>query len=251
MEVNLQHIINNMGPFAMIIAAGLALMAVASLTVFLERLWVFIRSRNASLEFAPIATRLVQEGEYQELLKQSELRKHSHLASILAAGTKALLRARENPGKLSTAEVTRRELVRKSDAIAAEIRRGMSLLASVGSVAPFVGLLGTVVGIIAAFEGIAKEGSGGIGAVSAGIAEALVVTAFGLFVAIPAVLAYNHLTTRADKLTLAVDQAKSEFIDSVESHFGAATVEAEKAAAPGHGHSPLAASAGSAKVHAA
>ena len=90
------------------------------------------------------------------------------------------------------------------------------MLASVGSVAPFVGLLGTVVGIIAAFEGIAKEGSGGIGAVSAGIAEALVVTAFGLVVAIPAVLAFNYLSGRADQLTLALERARGEFLDHLE-----------------------------------
>jgi biopolymer transport protein ExbB len=92
----------------------------------------------------------------------------------------------------------------------------MSVLATVGSVAPFVGLLGTVVGIIEAFAGIAKEGSGGLGAVSAGIAEALVVTALGLLVAIPAVLMFNLLSTRADALLLSLDQARSEFMDHLE-----------------------------------
>jgi biopolymer transport protein ExbB len=236
----------------MVIAAALALMAVASLGVFLERLYVFIRSRNSSLELAPIATRLVDEGNYEELVRQSERFSHSHLGALLAAGTRAMLAAETRRGKLSIAEVTRRELARKSDAIAAEIRRGMSVLASVGSVAPFVGLLGTVIGIIAAFEGIAKEGSGGIGAVSAGIAEALVVTAFGLFVAIPAVLCYNHLTTRADKLILAVDHAKSQFLDSVEARYGAAEVEKQGGGvAVVAEESSGAAAAGSAKVHAA
>ncbi|MGA9525426.1 MAG: MotA/TolQ/ExbB proton channel family protein, partial [Myxococcaceae bacterium] len=117
----------------------------------------------------------------------------------------------------SAVELTRRELERKSEALNAEIRRGMGVLASVGSVAPFVGLLGTVVGIITCFEGISAEGSGGLGAVSAGIAEALVVTALGLLVAIPAVLAFNFLSSQADGLSLALDQARGQLVDALES----------------------------------
>jgi biopolymer transport protein ExbB len=96
------------------------------------------------------------------------------------------------------------------------MNRGLGVLASTGSVAPFVGLLGTVLGIVASFEGIAREGGGGLGAVSAGIAEALVVTALGLLVAIPAVLAFNHLSTRVERLLLALDHASSELVDHLE-----------------------------------
>ena len=96
----------------------------------------------------------------------------------------------------------------------------MSVLASVGSVAPFVGLLGTVVGIIAAFQGIATSGSGGIAAVSAGIAEALVETALGLLVAIPAVLFFNWLTGRVNLVELALDRSASELLDEMENHYG-------------------------------
>ncbi|RYZ35892.1 MAG: MotA/TolQ/ExbB proton channel family protein, partial [Myxococcaceae bacterium] len=113
-----------------------------------------------------------------------------------------------------------RDLVRINERITADVRRGMSVLATVGSVAPFVGLLGTVVGIIEAFAGIAKEGSGGLGAVSAGIAEALVVTALGLLVAIPAVLMFNFLSTRADALLLSLEQARGEFLDHLEDMAG-------------------------------
>jgi biopolymer transport protein ExbB len=108
-------------------------------------------------------------------------------------------------------------MARQREAFDADLRRGMGVIASTGSVAPFVGLLGTVVGIIAAFEGIASEGSGGLGAVSAGIAEALVVTALGLFVAIPAVLLFNLLSTKVEQLVLALDQAASQLADHLES----------------------------------
>jgi biopolymer transport protein ExbB len=100
--------------------------------------------------------------------------------------------------------------------LGAQARRGMGVLATVGSIAPFVGLLGTVVGIIAAFEGIASEGSAGLGAIATGIAEALVVTALGLVIAIPAVLMFNLLSGKADGLMLSLGHAGSEFIDHLE-----------------------------------
>ena len=100
------------------------------------------------------------------------------------------------------------------------LETNLSFLGTVGSVAPFVGLLGTVVGIISAFQGIAAEGSGGLGAVSAGIAEALIVTAIGLLVAIPSVLAFNLLSARADTLLLAIDLSRGEFLDYLENQRG-------------------------------
>ena len=110
-------------------------------------------------------------------------------------------------------EVARREAQRQKEQVGEELRRGMNVLASVGSVAPFVGLLGTVVGVINAFVGIASTGSGGIGAVSAGIAEALVETALGLFVAIPAVWFYNYLTGRLEYFNVEMDNSSSELLD--------------------------------------
>ena len=90
---------------------------------------------------------------------------------------------------------------------------GLAVLATVGATAPFVGLLGTVVGIITAFQGIAATGSGGLGAVSAGISEALVETALGLVVAIPAVWFYNYLTGRIEYFNVEMDNSSSELVD--------------------------------------
>ena len=109
--------------------------------------------------------------------------------------------------------MARRELGRRLEQLAAESRRGMGILASTGSTAPFIGLFGTVIGIITAFQGIAASGGGGIGAVSAGIAEALVETALGLFVAIPAVWFYNYLTGRLEYFNVEMDNSSSELLD--------------------------------------
>jgi biopolymer transport protein ExbB len=216
MSFDLRHILQQMDPFAIAIVVSLVVMAMASLSVFVERLWVMSRSRRASRRFAARAAQRVSAGELAELASDGEREKGSHLASLVAAGLKTYLAACKKPGELQPVELARRELARKGDAIGAELRRGMNLLASVGSTSPFVGLLGTVVGIIAAFQGIAREGSGGLGAVSAGIAEALVVTALGLVVAIPSVLAFNFLSARVDALLVALDRSRSELVDHLE-----------------------------------
>jgi biopolymer transport protein ExbB len=128
------------------------------------------------------------------------------------------MRARTEAGEdLSPLERMRRQMGRQLETIGADMRRGMPVLSSVGSVAPFVGLLGTVLGIISAFQGIAATGSGGLSSVSAGISEALIETAFGLAVAIPAVLAFNFLSTVITRDELALTTAAGELGDTVES----------------------------------
>ena len=112
--------------------------------------------------------------------------------------------------------------------IGVDLRRGLNVLSSVGSTAPFVGLLGTVLGIISAFQGIAATGSGGLSSVSAGISEALIETALGLTVAIPAVLAFNYLSSRIATEELRLKNASGELLDLIEDR-------AERAA---HAHAP-------------
>lgn len=217
MNFNLVEIYNHMGVFARLIAYTLVAFAVASLAVFFERLYVFFRGKAANRAFANQAGPLLSQHAHGKLVTTAEAAKTSHLATLLGGGMRTFLAKSQAPaGKLGAVELTRRELARISERVSADVRRGLGVLATVGSVAPFVGLLGTVVGIIEAFAGIAKEGSGGLGAVSNGIAEALVVTALGLLVAIPAVLMFNFLSTRADALLLSLDQARGEFMDHLE-----------------------------------
>lgn len=223
MEFDLVKVFREMQPFALAIVAALAVMAMASLSVFVERLWVYYRSRKLSRTFAAKAGALLDRQDHAGLVALAKSYPASHLATLLSDGMKTYLAARAQPGEVAPLELTRRGLERRAEAISADVRRGHGVLASVGSVGPFVGLLGTVIGIIGAFQGIGKEGSGGLAAVSAGIAEALIVTAIGLIVAIPAVLAFNLLSTKSDALLLAVDQAKGEFLDYLENQAGAGT----------------------------
>jgi biopolymer transport protein ExbB/biopolymer transport protein TolQ len=117
----------------------------------------------------------------------------------------------EIPGE--TIEASKRALERAQAIVHAELKRGLSGLATIGSTAPFVGLFGTVVGIINAFQGISQEKSTGLGAVAGGISEALVATAIGLFVAIPAVWMFNYFNSKVEAFDVEMDNSSSELID--------------------------------------
>jgi biopolymer transport protein ExbB/TolQ len=121
--------------------------------------------------------------------------------------------AQTGMGREDVLDTVRRSIQRASALTANDLTKGVAALATIGATAPFVGLLGTVVGIITAFQGIAATGSGGLGAVSAGIAEALVETALGLLVAIPAVWFYNYLTGRIAYFNVEMDNSSSELVD--------------------------------------
>jgi biopolymer transport protein ExbB len=234
-QFDIIQIFRKMSGFQWVIVGSLLVMAMASSAVVLERLWAYWRSRRASRAFAGVAERLLSVGEYQTVADEAAQRRSSHLARLLAAGVNTFLAAsRKGRSAVSPADLARREMERQREALDAELRRGMGILASTGSVAPFVGLLGTVIGIIAAFEGIAREGSSGLGAVSAGIAEALVVTAIGLFVAIPAVLLFNYLSGKAVQIMLALDHAASQLADHLDTRLGV-TCSSHEVGANGRG----------------
>lgn len=175
----------------------LALMSIWSLTVALERLWRFQGAKKESVALAREVTPLLQHHHLADAMaKARDPRfRHSHLARILRAGLTEFQAsaAAEMPPDFDVVDAGRRAIERESMMTTADLRRGIGSLASISTTAPFIGLFGTVVGIIHSFQGMVATGSGGLGAVSAGIAEALVTTAFGLLVAIPAVLLYNLL----------------------------------------------------------
>jgi biopolymer transport protein ExbB/TolQ len=208
----------HMGLPARIVAGVLLTMGLASLTVFIERLLALRRSRNAAKRFAADAGDDLQTGQVETVVAEAAKYPSAHLPRLVHDGLSTYAHARRtsDASGLTPVERTRRHLERRLDDLGADLRRGMPVLASVGSVAPFVGLLGTVLGIISAFQGIASTGSGGLSSVSAGIAEALVETALGLAVAIPAVLAFNYLTSQIAHDALALATTAGELLDTLE-----------------------------------
>jgi biopolymer transport protein ExbB len=218
MQFDLAHIWASMGALGKTVAAVLLMMAIASAGVTVERLIVLAKSKSASRKFAAGAAPLFERWDLQGLVELAETRKASALARLFAPILNRYLSSKD--GNVGRVELARAESERTLEALGAELRRGLSVLASVGSVAPFVGLLGTVVGIIGAFQGIAASGAGGLGAVSAGISEALIETAFGLMVAIPAVLCFNWLTGKINAVELTLTRSAGELLDEIENNHG-------------------------------
>jgi len=218
MQFSLTEIFQHMGAPAMVVAAVLLVMGLASLTVFVERVLTLRRSRADSRRFATEAAADIQQTNVDAVIAHSEKHKHGHLTRIVRAGMTTFRHAQQTAdvAGLPPVERTRRFLERFMEEIGGDLRRGLSLLATVGSVAPFVGLLGTVLGIITAFQGIASSGSGGLSSVSAGISEALIETALGLAVAIPAVLAFNYLSGKITQEELMLNHSAGELLDTIE-----------------------------------
>lgn len=217
MSFDLIEIWNHMGFAAKFINGVMAVMSVYSLAVMIERYLTYTKAKGQSRSYSPRVAKALKDGNIQNAIKVSQDKsvKNSHLAKVLLAGLQeAHYQGVEGKGTDAEALESAHRAIQRATAIGMmDLRRNLSGLATIGATAPFVGLLGTVLGIITAFRGMALTGSGGIGAVSAGIAEALIATAFGLFVAIPAVWAFNYLTNRADGFGVEMDNGASELLD--------------------------------------
>lgn len=232
MSFNIGHILASMSPVSLAILMFLLLMAIAAIGVTVERVIAFFRSANESRAFVKVVSPLLDEWRVDEIITLSGKYKNSALAALFGPVVSRYARGLESPdGGLTPVELARNESERQKEKVGAELRRGMNVLATVGSIAPFVGLLGTVVGIIAAFQGIGATGSGGIAAVSTGIAEALVETAFGLMVAIPSVILFNYLNARVAGIELALSRSLGELMDEMEGHHGTHVSQLKKQAA--------------------
>ncbi len=203
-----------MGWPARSVVIALFIMSAWSIGVMIDRWIAFSSARKQSREFAPAVAGALREGKIDEAIYIAERHKKSHLAKVVTAGLQefqAHQLSAEIPGE--EIEASKRALERAEAIVHAELKRGLSGLATIGSTAPFVGLFGTVVGIINAFRGISTEKSTGLAAVAGGISEALVTTAIGLFVAIPAVWMYNYFTSKVEGFDVEMDNSSSELID--------------------------------------
>lgn len=218
MQFGIIDMIESMGAAAIATNVVLVIMSIYSIGTMIERAWAFSKARKQSKGYAPQVAKMLKDNKIQEAIKVSQKKefKFSHLAKVLLAGLQEYTYQQESSeagSRDEMMEAAHRAIERATAVNLTDLKRGLSGLATIGATAPFVGLFGTVVGIINAFRGMALTGSGGIGAVSAGIAEALVCTAFGLFVAVPAVWAYNYFTTKVEGFSVEMDNSASELID--------------------------------------
>lgn len=207
-----------MGISVKILMGVLVVMSMASVGVFFERLFTFIQATNQSKLFAPQVAKHLKDGKLKEAISVSQSKdyRYSHLGKVVLAGLQEYQFQQDSGVDLHKDDVVdsvHRAIQRAAALTSSDLKRGMGILATIGSTAVFVGLLATTLGVINAFQGIAATGSGGLGAVSGGISEALVGTAIGLFVAIPAVWFFNYLTGRLEYFAVEMDNSSSELVD--------------------------------------
>jgi biopolymer transport protein ExbB len=246
MGVDILTLYEHANAFARSIVWILLFMSFFSLTVAIGRLVKFWKSTSATRKFAPQFSRAIQEEQLDQAIALAEKNQGSHVAKVLGGAlseVKPLLRDRATitAADINSAEraVERQMLITLSD-----FKRGLGILATVGATAPFVGLLGTTMGIVTAFNAMSAGGaSGGLAGIAGGISEALIATALGLLVAIPAVWAYNYFTTKIEYLSVEMTYSSKELIDylikSVGSEFGRSIFTKEfqaQKAVSGSGH---------------
>jgi biopolymer transport protein ExbB/TolQ len=213
MDFTLAQMWHQMGIVAKLVVIALGLMSVATLAIAVERFIAYARAASQSRAFALATQDLLAKGQFKEAADAAGRYQASHIAPVIRSGLLEFLSVRGLSGKNFDAHgAVANAIERTSQRQLAMLRRGLAVLATVGSTAPFVGLFGTTFGIINSFQGMAKEGGGGLGAVAAGIAEALVTTAVGIGVAIAAVLLYNYFTARMETLEVDTHESAGEVV---------------------------------------
>ena len=216
MQFGLIEMWQAMGAVARGVSILLIALSIVSLYLFVERQLVFRKARSKSKQVAPKLADLLKKGQVKEALTLSSKKENrgSHLARVTAAGIQEFLEGKEaNLSIEEQIETAQRGCERASTIFNQELKRGLSTLATIATSAPFIGLFGTISGIINAFRGMALTGSGGIGAVASGIAEALVTTAFGIGVAIIALWCYNTLNTKIEVYDAEMSNTSSQIVD--------------------------------------
>lgn len=212
-EFNLRTAIEGMGPVGWVVVGILLLMSMWSFGVMLDRALMYAAVRRQSRAFVHQVAGALREGKLDEAIRIAERNKKSHIAQVTATGLAEFQSGSPRMNHDRRLESAKRSIERSTAIVHAELERGLSSLATIGSTAPFVGLFGTVVGILDAFGRIAAQKVTGITAVAGGISEALVATALGLFVAIPAVWAFNHFSNRIKGFGVEMDNSAMELIN--------------------------------------
>jgi biopolymer transport protein ExbB/biopolymer transport protein TolQ len=184
-----------------------------SLGVMIDRALMYSAARKQSRVFVQQVAGALREGKLDEAISIAERNKKSHIAKVVATGLSEFQAASSQVNDEEVIEAAKRGLERSVAIVHAEMKRGLSGLATICSTAPFVGLFGTVMGIINAFKGISQQKVTGLSAVAGGISEALVTTALGLLVAVPAVWTFNYFTNRVEAFDVEMDNSSMELIN--------------------------------------
>ena len=212
--MSISELLGNVGLFGGAVMCCLAILSLFSVGMIVDKHRRFSLAARQSEAFRPVFAKFLHGGDVQELLAVTPKHKDSHTARVAAAGALEYDSVRQAGGdSVASLELVTSALEDSKAETLILMKRGLGFLATIGSTAPFIGLFGTVVGIINAFQSIAATGSGGMAAVSGGISEALVATALGIFVAIPAVVAFNSFTGRLETFHVEINRVSSQLVN--------------------------------------
>src|SRR5262245_57485356 len=208
------ELLGNVGWFGGAVMFCLAVLSLFSVGMIVDKHCRFRSASRESEMFKPVFKKFLHGGEVRELIDAVRQHQISHVAQVVSAGIHEYDGVRQSGGNpVASVELVTSALRDSMSETLIQLRRGLAFLATIGSTAPFIGLFGTVVGIINAFRSIAATGSGGMSVVSGGIAEALVSTALGIFVAIPAVVAFNHFTGKIETFHVEMNRASTQLVN--------------------------------------
>ena len=208
------ELLGNVGLFGAAVMLCLVALSVFSVAMIVDKHRRFRLASRQSQMFKSAFGKFLRGGEVQELIDATRLHPNSHVAQVVSAGILEYDGVRQTGGDpVASLELVTSALRDSMSETLIQMKRGLGFLATIGSTAPFIGLFGTVVGIINAFRSIAVTGAGGMSVVSGGIAEALVSTALGIFVAIPAVAAFNHFTGKIEVFHVEMNRASSQLVN--------------------------------------
>ena len=212
--MSLTELLGHVGIFGGAVMVCLALLSVFSVGMIIDKHRRFHSASRQSETFKAEFKKFLHGGDAQDLIEAGRLQQNSYVAQVVSAGIIEYDGVRQSGrDPVASLELVTSALRDSISETLIQLKRGLGFLATIGSTAPFIGLFGTVVGIINAFRSIAATGSGGMSVVSGGIAEALVSTALGIFVAIPAVVAFNHFTGKLETFHVEMNRASTQLMN--------------------------------------
>ena len=212
--MSLTELLRHVGIFGGAVMVCLALLSIFSVGMIIDKHRRFRSASRQSETFKAEFKKFLHGGDAQDLIEAGRLQQNSYVAQVVSAGIIEYDGVRQSGrDPVASLELVTSALRDSISETLIQLKRGLGFLATIGSTAPFIGLFGTVVGIINAFRSIAATGSGGMSVVSGGIAEALVSTALGIFVAIPAVVAFIHFTGKIETFHVQMNWASSQLVN--------------------------------------
>jgi len=217
MDMTLKSLFGEMGWSALAVIGVLAAMSMTALALSVSKWWRMRKMILATRRFTPAFAAALEQRRVEAAVALGREHAESHVARVLGVALQAVAPLLGDERRREQAvDIAERTIAREQILLATELRTGLGGIATIGATAPFVGLLGTVIGITNSFTGLAAAGGGGIEAVAGGIGETLVATALGLFVAIPSIWAYNWFMSRLERLFSELAYAGQELVDWID-----------------------------------